>query len=137
MPAARGTRDLEKRLSMVARKTLSYLSFKNSEVKILLLSGKEMRELERKMGMQRPRHTPNVLSFTEPAGFPHPESKGKLLGEVYVNRDVSEQGYGELAYLLIHGILHLLGYSHKKKNDILKMEALEREICEKVVRGTE
>ncbi len=121
---------------MVAQKTLSYLSFDNYSIEIFLLSAKEMRELEKKAGIRRPSHTPNVLSFAEPAGFPHPETKKKVLGEVYVNKYLASRGFMELAHLLIHGILHLMGYSHSKKNDILRMEALERKICEKIFRDT-
>ena len=127
-------RSLAWRLSVIAQKTLSHLSFKNCTVKIFLLSGREMREFEGKTGMRRAnRHTPNVLSFAEPAGFPHPETEDKLLGEVYLNKGLAAHGFEELAYLLIHGILHIMGYSHEGKNDILKMEALEREICKKVL----
>ena len=135
MPSARGTSYLEKRLFTVAQKTLSYLSLKDSSVRIFLLSGAEMCELEKKAGMRRPGHVPNVLSFAEPKGFPHPETRRKLLGEVYVNKDLATYGFLELVYLLIHGILHLVGYSHEKKNDILNMEVLEREIYKKVLRN--
>jgi ssRNA-specific RNase YbeY (16S rRNA maturation enzyme) len=30
----------------------------------------------------------------------------------------------------IHGLLHLLGYTHKDQNDIIEMETLEDEIFE-------
>ena len=127
-------RSLAGRLSVIAQKTLSDLSLKNCTVKIFLLSGKEMRDFEEKTGMRRAnRHTPNVLSFSEPEGFPHPETEGKLIGEVYLNKDLAARGFDGLAYLLIHGILHIMGYSHEEKNDILKMEALEQEICKKVL----
>lgn len=134
MPAG-GSRHLNGHLSVIARKTLSYLSLKNSTVRIFLLSGKEMRALEKRAGIRTSgRHTPNVLSFSEPRGFPHPETKKKLLGEIYLNKDLSAYGFDNLAYLFIHGVLHLLGYSHERKSDILHMETLEREICEKVLR---
>ena len=137
MPAVRGLRTLHERLSVVAERTLSYLCSNTSVVRVFLLSGKEMRALEKKVGMGRADHTPNVLSFEEPAGFPHPETKGRVLGEVYLNKDLAAHGFREFAYLLIHGILHLLGYSPTEKNDILRMEALERKICEKVFKSIE
>ncbi|OGZ53582.1 MAG: hypothetical protein A3B25_00570 [Candidatus Ryanbacteria bacterium RIFCSPLOWO2_01_FULL_48_26] len=135
MPAVHGSRNLSERLSVVAERALSFLSFDNSTVEIFLLSGKEMLKLEKRVGLRKAAgHTPNVLSFTEPIGFPRPETKKRILGEVYVNKDLAKHGFGELAYLLVHGILHLIGYSHTKKNDILQMEALEKKICEKIFR---
>ncbi len=38
----------------------------------------------------------------------------------------------ELAYLLIHGILHLVGYDHKKEKDREEMEKMEEKIMNKV-----
>lgn len=65
----------------------------------------------------------NVLSFIEPESFPHPETKEKFLGEIYVNFQSSDF---PISQLLIHSILHLFGYTHKKKNDRMKMEKKEK-----------
>ena len=133
MPVIRGYRNIYDRLVLVARKSLKQLSFADYTVHIFLLDGTEMKKLEERAGLQKQKnHVPNVLSFPEPAGFPHPETEVKLLGEVYLNKDLASEGFEELAYLLIHGILHLLGYSHDKKNDILLMEETEWKICEKI-----
>ncbi|TRZ64960.1 MAG: rRNA maturation RNase YbeY, partial [Spirochaetia bacterium] len=35
-------------------------------------------------------------------------------------------------YLLVHGLLHLFGYDHKKKNDIIKMERMENWVISKL-----
>ncbi len=56
-----------------------------------------------------------------------------LLGDIIMAYDVcaSEAGQKSIAmedhasHLLIHGILHLLGYDHETENDALIMEALE------------
>ncbi|TSC96374.1 MAG: putative rRNA maturation factor, partial [Parcubacteria group bacterium Athens1014_10] len=34
----------------------------------------------------------------------------------------------EIEILLIHGLLHLLGYDHQKEKDALKMERLEKRL---------
>ena len=75
---------------------------------------------------------PNVLSFPEPAHFPHPETKKRYLGEVYLNRTILKKSPERAKALLLHGILHLLGYDHKKKADITEMEGLEKKILAKL-----
>ncbi len=69
----------------------------------------------------------NVLSFPAPKNFPRPDIKEKPLGEIYLNPDYIEKNRENLNYMLIHGFLHLLGYDHKKKDDIIRMEKKEKE----------
>jgi len=86
--------------------------------------------------LQRDKAT-NVISFAmqegEGAGVsPH------LLGDVVISaetaaRDAAEAGAtfaSELYFLLLHGILHLLGYDHERGSaaDAERMEAREREL---------
>lgn len=60
------------------------------------------------------------------------------LGEVIVCypravEQAQEQGHSvdkELALLIIHGILHLLGYDHEKPEEEAKMRAREKELLE-------
>ena len=67
------------------------------------------------------------------------------LGEIIVSypqavEQAKEQGHSvnkELALLIIHGILHLLGYDHEKSEEEAKMRAREKELLEKVTRGIE
>lgn len=68
--------------------------------------------------------TTSVLTFVEPKNFPHPESPLKFLGEIYLNSGYLNKK--NLASLIAHGLLHLLGFQHKKKNDRIKMEAKEK-----------
>jgi probable rRNA maturation factor len=82
----------------------------------------------------RYRHRPgptNILSFPfePPAGVP---STG-LLGDLVVcaplvRREAAEQGKpveAHWAHLVVHGVLHLLGYDHLNEPDAAEMEALE------------
>ncbi|EQD65636.1 protein belonging to Uncharacterized protein family UPF0054, partial [mine drainage metagenome] len=72
----------------------------------------------------------NVLSFPVelPAGVDLP-----LLGDIVLCAPVlageaSAQGKrlaAHCAHLSIHGVLHLLGYDHRKRSDAARMEALE------------
>jgi len=67
------------------------------------------------------------------------------LGEVIISypqaaEQAREQGHSldkELALLIIHGVLHLLGYDHRKPEDESKMRSKEKELLEKVFSGRE
>lgn len=87
----------------------------------------------------------NVLAFPAPKGFPRPEIKLKPLGEIYLNPDhiKKEKPYADtgswksetdakLAFMFIHGFLHLLGYDHKREGDRIIMEKRERQLLEKL-----
>jgi probable rRNA maturation factor len=70
----------------------------------------------------------NVLSF--PGGDP------VLLGDVVlafetVRREAVEQGKtlgDHLSHLVVHGVLHLLGFDHRKRREAEAMETLERRV---------
>ena len=77
----------------------------------------------------------DVLAFPEPERFPHPETKGRMLGEVYLN-EAFRANPKELARMLIHGLVHLMGYLHETKRDTILMERLEKRLGEHVrIRG--
>jgi len=82
-----------------------------------------------------PGKTTNNLPFIlPPNGVTH-------LGEIIISypqaeEQAREQGHPveqELALLIIHGILHLLGYDHEKPEEEAKMRAREKELLEKIV----
>lgn len=72
----------------------------------------------------------DILSFQHPRGFVEP-GRHKPLGEIYLNfsRIVSRD---ELLMLLIHGTLHLLGFTHKAPRARKRMESVEKRILSKV-----
>lgn len=84
-------------------------------------------------------HPTNVISFSQQEGetFDVPGS-GVLLGDVVISadtawRDAQEAGiemFAELVFLLMHGILHLVGYDHERgtRKEAECMEKKEREI---------
>ena len=90
---------------------------------LVLCSDYSIRKLNRKYrGKDRPT---DVLSFA----FKDPD----LLGEIYISLQrvrVQARAYGlsydeELKRVLIHGLLHLMGYDHHKKTQRLLMEERE------------
>ena len=85
----------------------------------------------------RGRHGPtNVLSF--PGGFP--ELSPPVLGDIAICWDVvaaEAQQQGKSArnhatHMLVHGMLHLLGYDHVDAGEAERMEALEVEILQQL-----
>jgi len=120
----------EPKLLRLADKILKVLGVRGATMDIFLLDNKSIAAL--KARFLKKKTEPNVLSFPEPTHFPHPETKKKYLGEIYLNRDILKQSPERANALLLHGILHLLGHDHIKKTDMAKMEALEEKILKKL-----
>lgn len=96
----------------VARRTLRGEGIRDGELSVSLVTEAEMAALhERYTGERGPT---DVLSF--PLGDDGPDGGPRLLGDVVICPDVAaRQGAdlaSELRLLLVHGILHLLGYDH-------------------------
>lgn len=104
-----------------------FLRLKNAYIEIYLVGDNFMRK--------------NVLSFPAPKGFPRPDigQKYKYLGEIYLNPDYIKKEHltindsrftihDKLAYMLIHGLLHLRGYDHKRKSDTIIMQKKEKRV---------
>ena len=82
----------------------------------------------------------NVLSFPAApiAGLPKRVRVG--LGDIavcpaVVAAEAAEQGKSSAdhhAHMLVHGVLHLLGYDHESAADAEKMEALERRVLDRL-----
>jgi probable rRNA maturation factor len=120
----------EPKIRRLADKILKMLKVSNVTLDIILLDNERIAGLKARFKMKKTE--PNVLSFPEPARFPHPETKKRYLGEIYLNRDILKRSPERAKALLLHGILHLLGYDHKKKADIVEMEGLEEKLLKKV-----
>ncbi|MCF7906956.1 rRNA maturation RNase YbeY [Patescibacteria group bacterium] len=69
----------------------------------------------------------DVLSFIDP-----PEIM--ICGPI-LKKQARERGRGvkeELVLLLLHGFLHILGYTHEQKEEAFLMQSREKEILEKI-----
>jgi probable rRNA maturation factor len=104
------------------------------DVCLLFTGDDDMGELNRTWrGQDKPT---NVLSFPAPTDMPVPKGEMAPLGDVAlayetVLREAAEQGktpVDHLSHLIVHGILHLLGYDHETGPDAEAMETEEREI---------
>ncbi len=112
---------------IITRRTLDFLGVKNAVVEVVFLDGRRMKALKKSFLPAERKAPVDVLAFVEPPDFPHPQSKKKQLGEVYLNSGLTRDP-AELSRLLVHGILHLAGYTHDGKNDTLKMKNIEKRI---------
>jgi probable rRNA maturation factor len=84
----------------------------------------------------------DVLSFTEldaiVSDFHLPDEDGTYIGELLICKEVLEQqavSYNvpeseEFVRLMIHGVLHILGYDHEMPEDAQIMRPLEEKLME-------
>jgi len=89
----------------------------------------------------------DVLSFSlrEGEAFVSPPDDLLRLGEVVIayptaRRQAAEQGRSaemEVAHLLIHGILHLLGYDHAQPEEEQRMRAKEEALLDTLKGGSD
>lgn len=75
----------------------------------------------------------NVLSFPVSAATPVPEGEPRPLGDIVmaygvISREAEEQKKPfahHVTHLIVHGVLHLLGYDHENEDEAGAMEARE------------
>src|SRR5689334_14870367 len=104
------------------------------EVDVVLADAATVQDLNR---LYRGKNEPtDVLSFASSEGdiaFPDSPDETPSLGEVIVCLPVAEEQAsrgkravaGEVAHLLVHGLLHILGYDHEDAADAPVMQARE------------
>jgi probable rRNA maturation factor len=123
-----------RKIGAAARRILKALGYGGYELTVLLVDDREITRLNRQY-FRRNRPT-NVISFPMMEGTVA-SLRAKMLGDVVIStetarRDAAEVGKktgDEVLFLLIHGILHLVGYDHEKvREDRVEMEAKEREL---------
>lgn len=113
---------------------IAKLVLKNEEISIVLIGSAKMRKLNKQyLGKNR---TTDVLSFdrSQPLEFKFPPGQKKELGEIVIclsevkknAKKLKSTFRIELARVLIHGILHLLGHDHQKsEKEAKKMQEKE------------
>ena len=120
------------------RRTLQLLGYRKAELSVLFVGPVRMRTLNRTYrGIDR---ATDVLSFSLSEGQAHPDPEG-VLGDIVVcvavaERQAREIGHSfeeEIRRLLIHGLLHLIGYDHEGgKEEKRRMEKKEGELWDAV-----
>jgi rRNA maturation RNase YbeY len=122
---------LARRLGRNARRLLRGLGLADAELSVMLVSDAEMRKLNRRWrGKDR---ATDVLSFSQVEGAGRAPSG--LLGDVVISVDTARRQAAERAAplgregdrLLVHGLLHLLGYDHERSPaEARRMQRRER-----------
>ncbi len=102
-----------------------------AEVSIVLADDAFIQKLNRDYrGKDEPT---NVLSFTGDHGLPEVPGAEMMLGDVVVSyetitAEAKENGRDikdHLSHLIVHGMLHLLGFDHRDDEEASKMEEME------------
>jgi probable rRNA maturation factor len=125
------------RIARRGRCLLDALRLPDAELSLLLVSDAVMRELNRDWrGKDRPT---DVLSFAQAEGSGG--APAGLLGDVVISIDTARRQAAERAAslgseldrLLIHGVLHLLGYDHERSPaEARRMQRRERALARRL-----
>ncbi len=117
------------------KKTLEYIETIDSsvvEISTLLSNDNKLQELNRDF---REKNKPtNVLSF--PSGSPLHGEKHLYLGDIAISfqtlynesQEQQKTFKDHYTHMLVHSILHLVGYDHERKKEAALMENLEKTI---------
>ena len=130
--------ELDLLIKNVINDVLSFLSAElytsnKYNIAIVLTNDDEIQHLNKQFRQQD--KATNVLSF--PSGDePQKEKSNHSLGDVILSittleREAIEQSkslQNHVSHMLVHGVLHLLGFDHMKAEEATEMESLEIEI---------
>ena len=126
-------------LTGIARITLEHEDVGDCQLSVAVTTDAEIHALNRQYaGEDRPT---DVLAFSQEEGEAFIAAPDELrhLGDVVISvetaeRQASEAGHdldAEMAHLLAHGVLHLLGYDHTEADDEREMRERERAVLAK------
>ncbi len=103
-----------------------------TEVSIAFVDDDAMTELNKKFRGKK--KTTDVLTFRADDSYNEPSATGRPLGDIVISVDQARRQAvdekhslaTEIRYLVVHGLLHALGYDHE--TDKGEMNALETEV---------
>ncbi len=134
----------QKYLNKVVEKTLEIAEFKKpAEISLVITGDRRIKTINRKYrGKNKITDTLSFSALENKLGgknrkikFVLPEEKA-FLGEIFIcypqaARQAKQRKHSvkkEIAILLIHSVLHLLGYNHTKKSEMVKMKQKEKAV---------
>jgi probable rRNA maturation factor len=119
---------------------LAELALPDSELSILLINDAQIRELNRRY-LHRDKPT-NVLAFPMRKGE-YPTLHPHLLGDLAISVETARRQSNRfglnpmqmLILLMVHGILHLIGYEHEgTRKGAREMALKQKELFQKVIK---
>ena len=122
--------NLKKIIEQTVYEALGILRVSGVSVEVYLASDEAIHALN--LTWRKKDKPTNVLSFESPKGVPHPETNLRPIGEIYLAPEYITNHNEDIKKILIHGLLHLLGYDHIKSSDAKKMERVEEAIFKKM-----
>ena len=128
-------------ISLVALKDfiiycLDRLTLKNVLFNVIIINNDSIHKINKEYrGIDRPT---DVITFALEDNKQINMPEVRVLGDIYISYDkvisqAKEYNHSikrEICFLAVHGLLHLLGYDHMKKEDEIKMFSLQKELLE-------
>jgi len=117
---------------LLALEKLDHLEEEITEVTIAFIDDDAMTELNQKF--RKKAKTTDVLTFPADDSYNEPSATGRPLGDIVISvdqarRQAADEKHSlatEVRYLVLHGVLHALGYDHE--TDKGEMNALEEQV---------
>lgn len=115
---------------------LDRLSLKNVLFNVIIINNDNIHVINKEYrGIDRPT---DVITFALEDSGQIDIPDVRILGDIYISYDkvisqAKEYNHSikrEICFLAVHGLLHLLGYDHIKKEDEMKMFSLQKELLE-------
>jgi probable rRNA maturation factor len=116
-------------INHVISTALNFLQLQNKEINIILVDNKQIQDLNKQY---RDKDFPtDVLTF--------PDGNYNNLGDIFVSIQKCEEQCieyehsfdRELGFLVVHGLLHTLGYDHQTKEQEDEMTSVQEKILRK------
>ena len=127
-------------ISTTVRKTLKQLTLDNVSISIIVSDNEFIRKIN--ADYRKKDYPTDVISFAyREQPFPEIKEENEVLGDIYISAEKAKEqaeeiGHSindEFARLLVHGILHLIGYDHEKgKKEERRMQEMEDYILERI-----
>ncbi len=130
--------DIEIEEKLVLEDFINYcvnkLKLKNVLFNVIIIDNEEIHKLNKKYrGIDR---ATDVITFALEDQKDGPTLDVRMLGDIYISYDkvisqALEYGHSktrEICFLAVHGLLHLLGYDHMKKEEEEIMFGIQKEL---------
>lgn len=115
---------------------IEYMNTKNVEFNIIFINNKKIHKMNREY--RNIDRVTDVITFRLADYEDVKINDTTVLGDIYISLEKAKEqsveyshSYKrEVAFLIVHGFLHLLGYDHMNKEDEVEMFSLQEEILD-------